>query len=135
MHEAHAFPTCPICDAPSALIVAFRGGGGVTARCRMCGANAYALAPSGGRQESPSGYGRNPSYDGPFDIVKAGSTWLCDNAWDSTGPVAPPKGCRVVIRRNDMRLCETYWHEVKANICIPCSLDPALGFWLPARAG
>jgi hypothetical protein len=135
MLEAFVFPECPVCEVPTGLTVMFRGAAGMTARCRECGAYSYATDASAKRQEWPSGFQRNSGYTGGLDVVKARSTWLCDNAWNSDGPLAPPLDCRVVIRRNDMRLCETYWHEVRSNLCIPCSLHADVGFWVRAHVG
>lgn len=135
MQEALVFPKCPFCEAAGALETRFEGGGGVTTTCRACGRHSYVATSFGERQEWPSGYKRNPSYVGELDIVKARSTWLCENAWNADGPIELPQGCRVVIRRNDMRLSRSYWHQVTDNICIRCSLNPELGFWLSSHAG
>lgn len=130
MHETFKFPQCPICDAKTGLEVHARGGGGITACCRYCAALAYAVEGRKGRQEWPAGYGVNPAYAGPAEVVKALSTWVCDAAWTSAELCTPPAGCRVVIAQNDIRVCQRRGTNVVANSCIPCSFREYPDFWI-----
>lgn len=59
-------------------------------------------------------------------------TWVCDSARTEDELLDPPPDCRIVVARNDVRVCERRGTQVVANSCIPCSLHTYPGLWASA---